>query len=93
MERSERFLRRGAAVFAVLAWLSLVLQACVGVYVLVTGGPPVPMGDLDVPARVVGILNLVAAGIYFFLFMFLRHLTRLLLALYGQVTKGQPAGG
>ena len=81
------FLSKGAAVFALLAWVSLVLQLVVGLVVLVMGGPPVPIGGAEVPARVIGVLNFVAAAIYWFLFMFISKLTRVLLEVHAQVTK------
>jgi len=81
------FLGKGAVVFAVLAWLSLAVQVGLGLFVLVMGGPPVPIGDLDIPARLIGILNIGGAVIYWFLFMFVSKLTRLLLAVHAQVTK------
>jgi len=81
MGAPERFLRRSVVVFKVLAWLSLVLQVIVGMVVLVMGGEAVPLGGIDVPARVVGVLNFIAAAIYFFLFMFIAHITQVLLTL------------
>ena len=87
MTEKYAFLRAGAAVFAVLAWVSLILQVVVGLIVLVVGGPPVPLGGAQIPARVVGVLNFVAAALYWFLLMFVSKLTRLLLALHAQVTK------
>lgn len=81
MGTPERFLRRSVVIFKGLAWLSLVLQVIVGMIVLVMGGEAVPLGGIDVPARVVGVLNFIAAAIYFFLFMFIAHITQLLLTL------------
>ena len=68
-------------------WVSLVLQLVVGLVVLVMGGPPVPIGGAEIPARVIGVLNFVAAAIYWFLFMFISKLTRVLLEVHAQVTK------
>jgi hypothetical protein len=87
MTEKHAFLRTGATVFAVLAWVSLILQVVVGLIVLVVGGPPVPLGGAQIPARMVGILNFVVASLYWFLLMFVSKLTRLLLALHEQVTK------
>ncbi len=79
MEQSYKFLRASVLVFRVLAWLSLALQVGTGVVLVVTGGEPVFIGGVDVPARIVGILNFVAGGIYFFAFWFLSKLVQLLL--------------
>ncbi len=67
MKQPDGMLRIGVSVFKVLAWVSLVVQVLVGLYLLIAGGPAVPVGGIDVPARVVGILNCVAGAIYFFL--------------------------
>jgi hypothetical protein len=87
MKDAKGFLSTGAAVFAVLAWVSLGLQLAVGLTVLVMGGPPVPVGGAEIPARVIGVLNFVAAAIYWFLFMFISKLTRVLLEVHAQVTR------
>lgn len=88
MMQSRTFLKTSATVFAVLAWVSLVLQLVVGLIVLVMGGPPVFVGGAEIPARLVGVLNFVAAAIYWFLFMFISHATRALLDVHGKVTSG-----
>jgi hypothetical protein len=85
---SRKFLKTSATVFAVLAWVSLALQLVVGLAVLVMGGPPVPIGGAEIPARLIGILNFAAAAIYWFLFMFISHMTRALLDVHGKVTGG-----
>ena len=87
MASPERFLRPSVLVLKILAWLSLVLQILVGLVVLVMGGDPVLLGGMDVPARLVGVLNLVAVAIYFFLFMFIAHVTQVLLALYDRMAR------
>ena len=87
MEASERFLRTAVRVFTVFAWLSLSIQTLVGITTLVIGGPTVPVGGMEVPARVVGILHMVAAVLYFFLFMFIAHLTRLVLDVHQHVSR------
>ena len=85
-----KFLNIGATVFKVLAWVALVLQIVMGLVLLVGGGPAVLIGGVDVPARVVGILNCVAAAVYFFLFTLASNVIRLLLDLHEHVvTKGQ----
>ena len=87
MNESRKFLAVSAMVFRVLAWVSLVLQVVVGLVVLVTGGEPVAVAGVDVPARVIGILNCVAGVIYFFLMLFLAHVVRVLLEISQQVEK------
>ena len=79
MGRSERFLRLSILIFNILAWLSLGAQVITGLILLVGGGPSVPIGGLEVPARVVGILNCVAGGIYFFMLVLVAHVIRVLL--------------
>lgn len=74
----------GVKVFKVLAWLSLVIQGILGIVLLVTGGEPVPVGGVDVPARVVGVLNIIAAGIYFFMLCLMANVLQLLLDLRGR---------
>ena len=81
------FLRVSATVFKVLAWVALVLQTVMGLTVVIGGGPAVPIGGLDVPARLVGVMNIVAAVIYFFLFMLVSAVIRLLLDLHAHVTQ------
>lgn len=87
MAHSYKFLRVSITVFKVLAWLSLVLQVIVGLILLVSGGPAVPIGGVNIPARVVGILNGVAGGMYFFTLLFIANVIRLLLDIHEQVEK------
>ena len=86
MTQSQGFLRASAKLLAIVAWVSLGIQLIVGVAVLVLGGPPVAIAGADVPARVVGLLNFVAAAVYWFLFTYLSRLTTLLLELHGKLT-------
>ena len=86
-QQDYSFLRKSVLVFKVLAWVALALQSITGLILLIGGGPAVSIGGVDVPARLVGVLNLVAAAIYFFLFLFISNVTRLLVDLYGHVTK------
>ena len=79
MGEASRFLRVSVTVFKVLAWISLIIQVALGILLLVSGGPAVPVGGFEVPARVVGVLNCLAGAIYFFLFMFAANLVRVLL--------------
>ena len=85
MKRPEGFLEWGIVIFKVLAWLSLVIQVAVGVIVLVVGGEPVPIGTIDVPARLVGLLNCVAGAVYFFMLLLVAKLIRVLLDIHRKV--------
>ena len=77
-------LRLGVTVFKVLAWIALAVQGLMGLVLLVTGGEPVLLGGLDVPARVVGLLNVIAAVVYFFMFLLMSAVIRLLLDLHAK---------
>lgn len=79
MKDRYRFVRLGVPVFTGLAWLSLSLQLFVGVALLLRGGPPVFVGDLDVPVRLIGLGNCVLAAIYFFVLNTIAQVLRLLL--------------
>ena len=87
MKQEYPLLQVGVTVFKVLAWLSLVIQAILGMVLLATGGAPVSVGGFDVPARIVGLLNCVAAGIYFFMLSLVAQVLRLVLELREQVGK------
>jgi hypothetical protein len=87
MKQGGKFLGVSVTVFKVLAWVSLVLQVAIGVILLIGGGPAVPIGGVNVPARVVGVLNCVAGGMYFFLLLLVANVIRLLLDLREQVSK------
>lgn len=84
MQEQYKIIRIGVVVFKVLAWVSLLIQGTLGIVLLVTGGADVPVGAVDVPARLVGILNIVAAGIYFFMLMLISSVLKLLLELRGR---------
>ncbi len=81
MAQPYKFLRGSVVVFKVLAWVALALQVVTGGILVVTGGAPVSIGGLDVPARVVGLLNFVAAAMYFFSLWLMSSLIQLLLDL------------
>ena len=85
MKKEYQFLSAGAVLFCVLAWVSLVLQVGIGVWLLVSGGAAVPIGGVEVPARVVGVLNCVAGAIYFFTLLLVANVLRLLLDLHQRV--------
>ena len=78
-ERPYKFLRVSVTVFKVLAWLTMVVQAVTGLILVITGGEPIFIGGLELPTRVVGILNFVAAGVYFFSFWLMASLMRVVL--------------
>ena len=82
MKQSAAFVGLGRKVFTVLAWVSLVLQVAAGIFVLVVGGEPVVIGGVDVPARLVGILNCVGGVIYFFVLLLISHVLQVLLEIH-----------
>lgn len=88
MPQTYKFLRASVLVFKVLAWLSLAVQVVTGLILIVTGGEPVFVGGVEIPARVVGILNFVAAGMYFFSLSLMSHLIKLWL----DIRDGQTSG-
>ena len=79
--KGERLVRSSVTVFQVLAWVSLVLQVVVGMILLIGGGPAVEIGGVEIPARVVGMLNCLAGGIYFYLLSLASAVMALLLDL------------
>ena len=79
MASSYKFLRIRAQVFRVLAWVTLGIPTVTGVILIIVGGEPVLLGGLEVPARVIGLLNLVAGALYFFLMWLVGGVIRLLL--------------
>ncbi len=88
MADQYELIHAGVVVFKVLAWVSLLIQGALGIYLLITGGPDVPVGGVDVPARIIGILNLVAAGIYFFILLLVSAVLKLLLDLRSRTATG-----
>ena len=87
MAQPYKFLRVSATVFQVLAWLTLFIQVVAGLFTLVQGGPAVPFGGAEMPARLFSIFYFLGAALNWFLFMFISKLTRLLLEVHSQVTK------
>lgn len=79
MARPHQFLRSSVLAFRILAWVVLTVQAVTGLILVIAGGEPVFLGSLDIPARVLGMLNFVAAGLYFFFLWLIGSLIRLLL--------------
>ncbi len=77
--KGEQLVKLGVTIFKVLAWVSLVLQIVVGLILLIGGGPAVEIGGVEIPARVVGVLNCLAGVIYFFLMSLASAVLELLL--------------
>ncbi len=86
MATSRKFLHVSVTVFKVLAWFALVVQVVTGLVLVIRGGEPVLIGGFDIPARVIGILNFVAAGMYFFSFGLMSHLIQLLLEVHERLS-------
>ena len=74
-----KFLRLSVKVFKVLAWVALALQVVTGLILIIGGGEPVLVAGVDIPARVVGLLNFVAGGVYYFSLRLTSELLQLLL--------------
>ena len=83
-----RFLRASTVVFKVLAWAAVAFQVVIGLILIVQGGEPVPVGNFELPVRVVGLLNFVAAGPYFFSFWLMKSLIQLLLDIRARQSGG-----
>ena len=79
MAQSYKFLHVSTTVFKVLAWVAVAFQVVTGMILVIQGGEPVSIGNLELPVRVVGLLNFVAAGLYFFSFWLMKSLLQLLL--------------
>lgn len=86
-QQPGNIVKLGSTVFKVLAWVALGLQAVMGIVLLVIGGQAVPVGGVEVPARLVGVLNLVAAVVYWFMFLLASAVLRLLLDVHCHATK------
>ena len=87
MTEPYKFLRVSATVFKVLAWVTLVFQVITGLILVIVGGDPVVIGGIELPARVVGVLNFVAAGLYFFSLWLMSSIIRLLLDIRARLEK------
>ncbi len=81
MTQPYKFVRVSVKVFKVLAWVAVALQVITGGILLIGGGDPILVGGIDVPARVVGLLNFVAAAVYFFSLWLAASVLQLLLDL------------
>ena len=88
MAQPQKFLKLGVKIFRVLAWVSLVLQVVTGLVLVIGGGDPVFIGGIDLPARLVGVLNFVAAALYWFSFWLMASLIQLLLDIRAQLPGG-----
>jgi hypothetical protein len=89
MAQPDNFLRVSVVVFKVLAWVVAGFQVITGLILLIGGGEPVFVGGLEIPTRVVGLLDFVAAALYFFFLWLTGSLIRLLLDIRDRL----PAGG
>ena len=87
MSQPYPFLRASVKIFRVLAWVALGIPVVTGVILIVVGGEPVLWGGIDLPARVVGLLNVVAGGLYFFSMWLVSDLLQLLLDIREHVQK------
>ena len=83
-----KFLRVSTVVFKILAWAAVAFQVVIGLILIVQGGEPVPVGNFELPVRVVGLLNFVAAGLYFFSFWLMKSLIQLLLDIRARQSGG-----
>ncbi len=81
MEDSYKFLRIGATVFKVLAWVSIALGAISAVIIFIGGGAP------EAP-RVTGFLGILVGMIYFFVSFTLSEIITLLLDIRCKLDKG-----
>lgn len=87
MAEPYRFLRLSIRVFRVLAWLALAIQVLTGAILLIGGGEPELVGGVEVPARVLGLLSFVAAGMYFFSLWLMGSLIQLWLDIRAHLSK------
>ena len=78
MTQPYKFLQVSITVFKVLAWVTVAVQVVTGLMLIISGGDPVLIGGAEIPARLVGVLNFVAAGVYFFSLWLMSSLLRLL---------------
>ncbi len=89
MAQPYKFLGISTVVFKVLAWVAVAVQVITGLILVIGGGDPVNIGGIELPARLVGVLNFVAAGIYFFSMWLMSCLIQLLLDIRAQLPGGQ----
>ena len=80
-----KFLRVSVVVFKVLAWVAVAFQVVSGLILLIGGGEPIIIGGIDIPARLVGVLNFVAAGVYFDSFWLMSKVLQVLLDIRGRL--------
>ena len=79
MAQPYRFVRVSVTIFKVLAWVSAAVQVATGVILIVNGGDPVFIGGAEIPARLLGVLNFLAAAVYFFSLWLMSSVLKLLL--------------
>ena len=85
MEQPYRLVRASVTIFKVLACVSAAMQIVAGTILLVNGGDPVFIGGQEIPARLVGMLNFLAAGVYFFSLWLMSSVLKLLLDIRGRL--------
>ena len=85
MAQPYQFVRVSVTVFKVLAIVSAAVQVVTGVILVVNGGDPVLIGGVEIPARLVGMLNFLAAGVYFFSLWLMSSVLKLLLDIRGRL--------
>ncbi len=79
MARPYKFLQVSTMVFQVLAWVTLALYVISGIALIITGGPPVPLMGVEVPARLFGFIYLLAGGANCYFLLLVRHLIQIVL--------------
>ena len=85
MAQPYQFVRVSVTVFKVLAFVSAAVQVVTGAILVFSGGDPVLIGGVEVPARMVGALNFLAAGVYFFSLWLMSSVLKLLLDIRGRL--------
>ena len=85
MAQPYQFVRVSVTVFKVLAVVSAAVQIVTGLILVVSGGDAVLIGGVEVPARLVGVLNFLAAGVYFFSLWLMSGVLKLLLDIRGRL--------
>ena len=88
MAQPYKFLRVSTIVFKVLAWVTLALYAVSGIALIITGGPPVPLLDIEASARLLAAVYLLAGGANFYFLWLIHSLIQLCLDIRSQLPAG-----
>ena len=80
MQKSYKFLQVSAAIFKVLAWLSLAIGTISAIVIFVGGGTP------EMP-RFTGFIGLLLGVAYFFMFLIASEVITVLLEIHSKVNK------